>query len=793
MLHRFAAAVARESHVLRGGLDPAWQRLCNRLQWEKPPIPELLAVQIGTRSRRGAPWLRSRWQPRGESIGLTRTLLGHTGPVLSCAISRDSAWIVSTSEDETVRLWEVATGKQVARLIGHRGPVAGGAISPDGSLLASAGADGTVRLWDLGTGTERARFGSPDLLHAEGRYQDVAKDCAFTPDGSMLITAGSDGAVWVWDLATGELRGGCSPSEGGLCAICPEGTAAVWATGDGLHVFRVPSIQNRGYVAWKKAELQGCAISPTGSPLALWTRTGELILADTESEWLTELEGHEGTVDHALFSADGSLLVVSGTRAPEIWEVSTTNRPTAQPWGTLDGHTARVRACAVSSDGKLAVSASDDQTLCIWELARVMAPFQETEGRLDRVRSVGFSRSGSQALALRAGGYREHLEIRDLPTGQRWILVEGEPDSAVVWVGWDRALAVSQVPLGEELAKLAGTEEAPRQCAISRVEPAALSPNGSFVVAPGDDCCLFIWDLARGRQRAQLAGHGAAVTACAISPEGSFVVSASEDETLRIWDLPTDERRRGVAAVGERAKLEGHRGEVTGCAISPDGSFLVSTGRDETARIWDVATAAERARLELSAFPRAAISPDGTFVVAAGLGALRVWDVEQGRERLALEGHTHTIRDLAITPDGRYVVSTSTGDKTLRVWDVLTGTERARVFNARGFYKLALHPVRELVLCVDEGWRLQLLELDGIDFGPLVLTAVDRGAGPEIRCPVCGGCSPVTEGQLGHEVRCPQPACLGRLRINPFVVRWAQHLRRQRPSRRRWLWPWRGR
>ena len=99
---------------------------------------------------------------------------------------------------------------------------------------------------------------------------------------------------------------------------------------------------------------------------------------------------------------------------------------------------------------------------------------------------------------------------------------------------------------------------------------------------------LRIWDPAPGKERHVLKGHTGDINDCAVSPDGSFVVSANSDKTLRIWD---------PASGKERHVLVGHAERVRACTVSPDGSFVVSAS-PKMVRIWDSALWKEHHVLE---------------------------------------------------------------------------------------------------------------------------------------------------------------------------------------------------
>ena len=124
--------------------------------------------------------------------------LGHTDAVNSVAFSPGGQLLFSGSTDNAIKVWDVASGRELRSLSSSAGQVNAITVSHDGTLLASGGDDAIVKLWDVATGRLVQRF----IGHSKG-----VLCLAFSPDGKQLISGSRDNALKLWDLATGqELR-----------------------------------------------------------------------------------------------------------------------------------------------------------------------------------------------------------------------------------------------------------------------------------------------------------------------------------------------------------------------------------------------------------------------------------------------------------------------------------------------------------------------------------------------------------------------------------------------------------
>jgi RNA polymerase sigma factor (sigma-70 family) len=198
------------------------------------------------------------------------------------------------------------------------------------------------------------------------------------------------------------------------------------------------------------------------------------------------------------------------------------------------------------------------------------------------------------------------------------------------------------------------------------VRVVASAPNGKVLLSGGDeDRTVRLWDVASGKELVQMRTEKQ-LTGIALSPDGTTVATGEVDGTVRLWR----------AATGKPlATLQGHTALVVGLAFAPDGKTLASIGNDQRACLWDVATGKRLQELPVDQ-PEGfcvAFSPDGKTLASGTRGQgtnVRLWDVASGKELSLLQGQPREAWVLSFSPDGKTLAAACARDSpALRLWD----------------------------------------------------------------------------------------------------------------------------
>jgi WD40 repeat protein/class 3 adenylate cyclase len=359
------------------------------------------------------------------------------GPIGHVGYSPDQRWIVTTAEEKTLpgavrggdyrpRLWDAASGAEVAVLQGHSGDVYDGAFSPDGRWLVSAGAAGEALVWDLAPLEKDAPPAAALTLSPSARlsgHQGLVLDAEFSPDGRQVVTAAADGTARLWTIKGGEdasaprvlrhdravRRATFSPDGARLLTISDDATAKLWDAGTGAQIGKdlrhgaVVTYAAFGVTDWDPAHPLRIVTGARDGKVRIWDgATGEL---------LRTLDAHKGFVTRTLFSPDGRRILSSSMdHTARIWDTLT-----GREIATLSGHAKGIYAAAFSPDGSRVVTASYwDGTVRLWDAASG-APLAVFFGHTGGIKDVAFRGDGGQVVSAAIDGTARVWDV--LPEG----------------------------------------------------------------------------------------------------------------------------------------------------------------------------------------------------------------------------------------------------------------------------------------------------------------------------------------------------------------------------------------
>jgi len=518
--------------------------------------------------------------------------------------SADGRWIsLSMSDPPTVYVFGTLSGDEVCRLDG----CPGAAFSRDGSLLAGWRGR-TLRLWDLAEGRELALLekSDSDLIEA-----------GFSPDGSRLFAAVSGTpAPVIWDRKTLRIvyRPGPDPTQPGALglAISPDGKTIAVGDAWGATLWKVESI---GVGTSSRLDAYGeppLRFTPDGKSLigtqnqrriGLWSLTGGgdeqwgipsnvpgfMELADT-GDLLIQGSDHRIMIEplrlHPLergtlredsltgvgFAPDGRAITFGADGRVGSWEV-----PAGDEVKGLEGPP--LPLLALSRDGTRAAFGSAGKAVHLWDLSR---PGERARiDGLSYITSADWTPDGKEVVAGTERGFitfwnveanRERLRVRTRGVGV--TAIRCSPDGAQI--AWGEGSG--DVVFAD---RVKGTEEVRYRARGAAITTLAYWADGRSVVTGDRAGSLLRWDDALGREPLLIGRQKHRITALAITPDGRWIASGDSEGNLTLWPPEGD---GGVNTYSYTSQGRG----ITSLAFSPDGKLLVSATGQEAAIVWKV-------------------------------------------------------------------------------------------------------------------------------------------------------------------------------------------------------------
>jgi RNA polymerase sigma factor (sigma-70 family) len=672
--------------------------------------------------------------PAGATSRMGGTQFRHGDRIYFVAYTPDGKQLVTGSDDNTLRLWDAGSGREIHHFATARagksdppvamplGMVPGqsmphrsmAVLSHDGKVLAAISGN-DVTWWDVPTGKQ---------LHHKRGPSPVLSALAFVDGGKSLLVTDVSGRPLVWDVATGKSSQPEKPGRQDSVPIFGPGDNAALSP-DGKVMARFHFDQANNAFSIKLRDLASdkdlseidtgspplsLRFSPDGKVLAWVVLQGEVNFWDLAAGKNLDPLGNPDQVRIAtlVFAPDGKMLALGrDDGSVEVWDVparklSRRILEACLPIGPTRffalGSTTTRTDLGFSPDGKTLAVGASRSSLRQFDVATGKEVGPEVVGHRSAVRSLGVSADGKTMITHARG---DSVRFWDAASGKerRHVPAAGATLSAALSA--DGTLLAAADKMGRVVLYETATGKAERTMKGRPVGPVisalAFSADGKVLAARESMTrAVQLWDVATGKERPPLSdpgnsgpvysplpitGRRVITPEMAFSPGGQFVAAAAAKDQLALWDAATGAKLREFALADLQAVMR--------FEFSPDGRTLAAAGADGQVTLYETATGIKRGQLGKSGRPA---GPGNDMAMPVPVGV-----------NIPMQTQDYPF-SLAFSPDGRILAAAGPGPE-IRLWGTLTGAELGTSQGHQGgVLSLAFSP---------DGKRLHSGSLDG--------------------------------------------------------------------------------
>jgi WD40 repeat protein len=308
----------------------------------------------------------------------------------------DELQVITTSNDTTVRIWDVETGNQVGNpLEGHGSAAIGLAVSRDGRRIVSGDADGQIFIWDAET---------KDIIGYLSLHSDRVASICFSPDEQRLVSVSYDGTLKIWNAETGHLVFNIDDHDDRVLTVMYSPNGRMIASGSRDRTVRIRSATTGEQIRSLVHDdgVTSIVWSPNSVILISACYVGKIYFwsAQTGTQLGSPLHAHSLCINALAISPSGELIAsASADRTVRLWST-----PTRRPLSRVLHHSRAVYTVAFSSNGQFVATGGKEHTIFLWDISQEtiiaansisMTPVRNPSGELDQVTSFGLAHVNS--------------------------------------------------------------------------------------------------------------------------------------------------------------------------------------------------------------------------------------------------------------------------------------------------------------------------------------------------------------------------------------------------------------
>ena len=587
------------------------------------------------------------------------TLFGHSKSVNAAKYTKDGKYVITGSDDQTLRVWDVQTGHLEHTLV-VRGAVSSIAVGPDNRTIVVSDKSGAVETF-LICQDSIVKKQSVNLLDAFARF------VTFNPIGTEIIACCNNGDVLVYNAADMDIKDTLKYPKNGVTCIAynPAGTQMILAGSDKTITIRDAINKNiivtlpTKHTDW----VRSVAISPDGHLLAscsddrtvrLWNlETYNNYWFKTLPEWVTNVQ----------FTPDGNRMVVSSRDGViRIFDVRTQTELTALQINQL-GY---ISNFDLSPDGYHVITCTSASTVQIWNCGEQMDTGIDI--RIDgAIYGVSLIKDSHRFAAASNRGY---LGVWDYSTGENLFLkivgngdngrvssLQTSPDGRYIAIATRFQVRLFDADTGEEVDFDNTNGHA------GWVRDLCFSHDGQLLASVGEDKRIILWSISEKKVIKHINNsHSEGIYSVCFSQNDSLLVTGSADNTICQWNVSSGEQIN--------QSIVGHKGVVLSVIYCQDDTRILSASGDQTACLWDIEGNIIQQFIGASGwmYDNCYNYTDDEVITASSDKSIRIWCSRNGRETVKLDGHLGAVMSIALSDDGTLVSGDNLGE--IKIWHI---------------------------------------------------------------------------------------------------------------------------